>query len=151
MIASEHVSCAGKTGLYFISDEDNSVFSCEFRETRHEPFGWDYKTTFALNGLNHNGCDIFRSQFLFHFVDHEIQSFSSAFFCSAWPAQWVCHRHSVDLWSERAKTLFVWQILRCHCHSEVGTPVIGMLKNDHCLSLGVIAGNLHRVLNCFGT
>src|SRR5215204_3378396 len=49
----------------------------------------------------------------------------------------VGHRGAVNLWGERSKTVLVRHVLCGQGHSEIGPAMVGVVKRDHCLFLGV--------------
>ena len=61
----------------------------------------------------------------------------------------VCKRHPVNFWSERAEAVFVRFNLRGQSHTHQCSAMKTVVKGDDCRLLGMVAGNLHGVLNGF--
>ncbi len=58
MLHREHRTGAGKAGLDFVSDQQNTVLVTKLAQRDHEFLGHDIKAAFALDRLDDNGCDL---------------------------------------------------------------------------------------------
>ena len=114
------------------------------------PSGGHDEAALALDRLEDHGGDVVLADLGVDQGLDRLERLGLARLRAARPAQRVGHRHPVDLARERAEALLVGHVLGGQRHRQVGAAVVGVIERDHRRPPGVVAGDLHRVLDRLG-
>ena len=144
--------CASHAALHFVADQHDAVLVANAAEFLHELGRRGDVTAFTLYRLNKNRGDFFRRE---HRLEQTVFDIARAIQCEIGIAFAeaihigilnVCH--SRRRWSETTALLRLGRSQRERSH---GTSVERAEECDHVLAFGVVACQLQRALDGFGT
>ena len=113
---------------------------------RQEPIGRNDESALALDRFDDDRGQVGRPDLLVDHVDGAARSELAVHQLVV--AVRIGQRRAIDLGRKRPETVLVRHALRGQRHREVRATVIGVIKRDNRLLLGVRAGDLHRIFHC---
>lgn len=147
VLAREVRARAGHAALDLVGDEDDAVLRAPRLQGRQVAIGRNDESALALDGLDDQAREIDGSDRLFEVRDRAGRGLGAR---QAVVVR-VRVRRAVDIARERSESGGVRGRLEVHGHREVGTTVVGVLQHGDTGAPGVLAGDLHRVLDRLGT